>query len=82
MNNNNFSEIELEMINFDFKALEIDVATAKSALSSKKDLAGGLEKLCEVWKKIGKFVRLLSNVPVIGKYVSILADLLDSICPA
>lgn len=76
-----FSAIEKEMINFDFKSLESDAATAKAFLSSKKDLAGGLEKLCAVWHKIGKFVKLLEKVPVIGKYVGILADLLDSICP-
>jgi len=82
MKNIDYSEIEKEMMHFDFKSLEIEVATAKASITSKRDLAGGLEKLCAVWHKIGKFVKLLEKVPVIGKYVEVLADLLDSICPA
>ncbi len=83
MKSTEYSEIEKEMLNFDFKSIEPHVAHAKAALSTRGEgLSGGLDKLCEVWKKIGKFIKLLEKVPVIGKYVSILAEILDSICPA
>ena len=38
------------------------------------------EHICSVWKKIGKNIKLLEGVPVVGKFVKILAELLDSLC--
>lgn len=83
MDNKSFSEIENEMINFDFKALENQKTHAVSMISAKDVSAGDIKnQICDIWKKIGKFIKLLKNVPIIGKYVTILCDLLDSICSA
>lgn len=81
MENVNYTDLEKEMLNFDFRALEAEVAAAKTSLSAGADRAAGLQKLCEVWRKIRKYIKALEVIPVIGKFVTIFAGLMDSICP-
>ena len=82
MNNPSLTPLENEMLNFDFAAFKEHANTAKSAIATTESVADIKAQICSVWSKIGKFVKLAANIPVIGKYISILADLLDSICAA
>ncbi len=40
------------------------------------------DKICSIWSKIKPFIAILEKLPIVGKYVSLLAKLLDAICPA
>lgn len=80
MNNPALSSIENEMLNFDFEALKAHTATAKTAIATTESVADIKTQICSIWSKIGKFVKLAASLPVVGKYISILAELLDSIC--
>ena len=83
MDNKSFSEIENEMINFDFQALENQKTHAVSMISAKDVSAGDVKKqICDIWKKIGKYIRPLKVLPIVGKFIAILCDVLDSICGA
>lgn len=77
-----YNEIENEMINFDFSSINEDVSAAQKSFATRENLAGSIEKLCSIWKKIRPFIKLLEKLPVVGKFVVILANVLDAICPA
>lgn len=81
MANTNYSEIEKQMINFDFSSIDEHVAAAQKSFMARENLGDGIEKLCAIWGKIRPFVKLLENVPIVGKFIVILANVLDSICP-
>ncbi|MGN6435119.1 MAG: hypothetical protein ACTHMM_01250 [Agriterribacter sp.] len=78
--NQTYNELEKEMINFNFEELEKDIKKTKTAFASSTSLTDS--KICEIWRKIRKFIKPLTALPIVGKFVSILVDLLDSICPS
>lgn len=75
-----FSAIENEMANFNFNQLQADHSAAKDNLKLAASAADISSEICKVWSKIRRFVILAENIPFIGKFITILADLLDSIC--
>ncbi len=77
-----FSALEKEMMNFNFDELKASNANAKANIAKAKDIGDVTTEICNVWSKIRKYVILAENIPFIGKFVTILADLLDSICGA
>ncbi|OJV53689.1 MAG: hypothetical protein BGO31_02185 [Bacteroidetes bacterium 43-16] len=83
MNKANLSVIEQEMINFDFASLKAEVSSCQETMSlkasTKEDV---LTKICNIWRKIRTFVKIAEKLPLAGKYIKILADLLDSLCPS
>lgn len=82
MNNPAFSNLENEMLNFDFEAFKPKAETAKAAIATPASIGDLKTQICAVWSQIGKFVRLATGIPVIGKFIAILVELLDTICGA
>lgn len=78
--NKEFDELEKEMINFNFADIQKDVNDAKASFAASAFPASN--KLCDVWRKIRRFIKPLSHLPVVGKFVAILVEVLDSICPS
>jgi hypothetical protein len=74
-----YDQLEQEMINFDFEDLQKDIQTSKKAFAANASI--GDTRLCQVWQKIGKFIRPLTVLPLVGKFVAILVEVLDSVCP-
>jgi hypothetical protein len=75
-----FSPLEQEMANFNFDALRAGNETAKLKITSAQSIGDVKTEICGVWTKIRKYVIWAENIPVAGKFITILADLLDSIC--
>ncbi len=80
MKNLEFSTIEKEMANFNFDQLKTAAVTAKANIAGASSAADIKTEICNIWSKIKKYVKLLEVVPIVGKFVTILADLLDSFC--
>lgn len=75
-----FSAIEKEMAGFNFDELHTHREAASANIMSAQSVGDVTTEICGVWKKIRKFVILAENIPFIGKFITILAQLLDSIC--
>lgn len=82
MNKIELSPLEKEMANFNFDELYTHTQKAKANIAKAESVADIKDQICQVWSKIRKFVVLAENIPIIGKYIKILADLLDSLCGA
>jgi hypothetical protein len=80
MSNPAFSAIENQMVDFDFSALQARAQAVNTSLATAASVGDIKTQICSVWSKISQFVKLLENVPVAGKYITILANLLDAIC--
>jgi hypothetical protein len=80
MNKTEFSAIEKEMANFNFDDLHAHTVTAKANIATAASAADVKSQICNIWSKIGKYVKLAENIPVVGKFIKILADLLDTLC--
>ncbi|MDB5017442.1 MAG: hypothetical protein JWQ84_2274 [Mucilaginibacter sp.] len=76
------SSTENEIANFDFAQLNAQAQTAKANIANAKSVADIKTEICNVWSKVSKYVKPLEIIPIVGKFITILADLLDSICPA
>ncbi len=77
MKNVEFSALEKEAANFDFKAFqEAEAFTAQKKIAAAESVSDVKEQICKVWRKIRKFVKMA----IVGKFITILADLLDTIC--
>jgi hypothetical protein len=74
------NSLETEMANFDFDQLSAQNETAKADIASAANADDIKAAICKVWSKIGKYVKLADVIPVAGKFITILADLLDSLC--
>lgn len=74
------SAIEKEMANFDFNELTTHTENAKAFIATARSTEDVKAKICEVWKKIRKYVVLAEAVPFVGKFIAILKELLDSLC--
>ena len=72
--------METEMSNFDFDSLSAQSATAQANIASATSASDVTTEICNIWSKIGKYVKLAGALPFVGKFVTILADLLDSLC--
>lgn len=80
MVNMQFNDAESALSSFDFDGLAAQNETAKAAISGATTADDVKTAICNVWSKVRTYVIWAENVPVIGKFVTILADLLDSIC--
>jgi hypothetical protein len=76
------SEIEKEMLNFNFDELSAHSLSAQAKIAGAENVTDVKTEICTVWAKIRKFVVLAENIPVVGKFITILVQLLDSICPS
>jgi len=82
MKNVELSAIEKEMANFDFSELQTHTEKAKANIVAAKSVADVKTEICNVWSKIGKYVKMAEVIPIVGKFITVLANLLDSICAA
>jgi len=82
MNKIELTAIEKEMANFNFDELTSHTQKAKEGIAKAESVADIKDQICQVWNKIRKFIVLAENIPIVGKYIKILADLLDSLCKA
>jgi hypothetical protein len=80
MENYSLTPIEKEMLNFNFDQLHMQKEEAKKNIAGARSASDITSEICNVWKKIGRFVKLAEGIPVVGKFIKILADLLDSLC--
>jgi hypothetical protein len=80
MANMQFSDVEKSLSNFDFDGLAAQNETAKAAIAGAGSADDVKTEICNIWSKVRSYVIWAENIPVIGKFVTILADLLDSIC--
>jgi len=72
--------METEMSNFDFDSLNTDATTAKANIATAASASDIKTEICNIWGKIGQYVKLAGALPFVGKFVTVLADLLDSLC--
>lgn len=78
---NERGSIENEMANFDFDQLSAQNETAKANIANAASVNDIKTEICNIWSSISKYVKWAGYLPFVGKYITILADLLDSICP-
>lgn len=78
MSNLELTAIEKEMAAFNPEDWKDFTQSNKSKLASAEETRSNI---CELWQKIRKFVKLAENIPFVGKYISILANFLDTLCP-
>jgi hypothetical protein len=77
-----FTSTEREMMKFDFNKLAAKSEAAKAKIAKAATAADVKSAICDVWNSVSSAVKKLENWPFVGKYVTILADVLDSICAA
>lgn len=82
MNKIEMSILEKEMIAFDITALHSDILAAEVLISSADSVEEMRSRICVIWGKLRKFIKIAENIPVTGKYISLLSSLLDAICSA
>jgi hypothetical protein len=82
MANMKLSDTENSLSNFDFDGLAAQNETAKANIAAAASVDDIKTEICNIWSKVRPYVIWAENIPVIGKFVTILADLLDSICGA
>ncbi len=75
-----FSALEKEMATFNFDEFNTQALTAQANIAKAESITDIKAEICGVWSKIRKFVIWAENVPVAGKFITILAELLDAIC--
>jgi hypothetical protein len=76
------SAVEKEMANFNFGALTAQSTAAKANIAKADSIGDITAEICKVWSSVRKYVIIAEGFPFVGKFVTILADVLDSICPA
>ncbi|MCR8561811.1 hypothetical protein KXD93_29415 [Mucilaginibacter sp. BJC16-A38] len=80
MKNFALSAVDNEAANFDFEELNSSAETAKANIANATSVADIKTEICNIWNKVGRYVKWAENIPVVGKFFAILADVLDSIC--
>jgi hypothetical protein len=80
MSNFQLTDLEKEMTSFDFNQLNSDVQAAKAKIAKTETAADIKAQICSIWSKIRKYVVTLEVIPVVGKFITIFADLLDTLC--
>ena len=75
-----FSAIEKEMANFNFAELQNHTDNARKSFAAASTAADVKSNICSVWSKIRKYVKMGEVIPFVGKFITILANLLDGIC--
>lgn len=81
MSNLTFNAQETELADATNLARIITSAdNAKASFAQAKTAADIKSQICKVWSEISPFLKLAGNIPIVGKYINILADLLDALC--
>lgn len=80
MKNLEMNAIEKEMANFNFDSIKTDSQMAITNIAKAETASDVKNEICNVWSKIGKYVKMAEAIPIVGKFVTILANLLDTLC--
>lgn len=80
MKNLEFSSLEKEMASFNFDEFKTSTVATKANIAKAVSPADVKAEICSVWSKIRKYVIWAENVPIAGKFIVVLADVLDAIC--
>lgn len=75
-----FNSVEKEITESNINELFSAKATAITNIAKAQTAADVKTEICNIWKKIKPFVTILGSIPVVGNYLKILFELLDSIC--
>ncbi len=78
------AKLESDMLdNYDQIEKEVDefVASMSSHGFADAGIDGLRERICSIWSKIRPFLAILEKLPLVGKYVRMLATLMNAICP-
>jgi hypothetical protein len=77
-----FSAIEKEMASVNLAEMQEKANNAGKVIANATTVADVKNAICEFWSNYGKYFRMATGAPFIGKFIAILVDLLDAICPA
>jgi len=80
MSNLQFSPLEKELATADLAKFQTSVDSAKATLANAKTALDVKSQICKIWGEIGKYVKLAEPLPIVGKYITLLANLLDGLC--
>lgn len=80
MSNTALSATEKEMANYDFNALHTEAEAAKAKIATAKTAADVKAEICKIWAKIKPYVTVIEKLPFVGKFFTILADILNTLC--
>ncbi len=75
-----YSAIEKEMARLNLDDLQNSVNKSKVNIAVAKNAGDIKTEICSVWSKIKPFIVAAEAIPFVGKYLKILAELLDSLC--
>jgi hypothetical protein len=81
MNTLNLAANEQELQKYDFNQLNGFSQTAVADIANAKTAADVKTAICNVWNKIPDWAKkLLEAAPLVGKFFTLLATVLDSLC--
>lgn len=72
--------MELEKIDKDLEQLHSLTTSAKANIATAQSADDIKTEICTVWSKVRPYVIWAENIPAIGKFITLLAEVLDSIC--
>ncbi|HVX00387.1 MAG TPA: hypothetical protein VHA52_08140 [Candidatus Babeliaceae bacterium] len=77
-----FSAIEKEMATVNLMVMQESANNASKAIAQATTAKDVKDAICQFWSQYGKYFKMATGVPFIGKFIAILVGLLDAICPA
>jgi hypothetical protein len=81
MSNYNLNAEENQMLKYDYSHLNTLAETSKTNIAKATSVADLKSEICKFWSKIPDWAKKwLRNTPIVGKFFSIIADVLDSFC--
>jgi hypothetical protein len=80
MKNLEFNAVEQKATSANIAQLAKATEVAKANIATAASVADVKTEICNIWNQVKQYVIWAENVPVVGKYITILADLLNSIC--
>jgi hypothetical protein len=76
------SDNEKQLATYDFAKLSAQADAAKAKIATATTAADLKTEICSIWSKIKPFVGILEKLPFVGKFITILAEILDAVCAA
>lgn len=80
MDNLQLTSQEQALANYDFAALQSKVEAAAPKIAAATSVNDIKTEVCKIWSDIKPFVGILEKIPLVGKFITALATVLDAIC--
>jgi hypothetical protein len=77
-----YSAIEKEMAKLNLAELQNSIGKSRDNIAAATSAGDIKAEICSVWSKIKPFIIAAEAIPFVGKYLKLLAELLDSLCSA